>query len=158
MPQGWVNNAVKTDPTGAWIIKNPNLLPENGSVRVYLDDANTTNNVAAAEGEPIYFSESDFYTPYYDELIEGTDYVTDYNSGIIRLNKTIDRRYTIAVKYVRRDGIPVPLNSDAEDGILHAKVIRRRNQEYDSGDHNVWHTRCEMFFFDKTNIRTTVLP
>ncbi len=155
VPQGWVNNAVKTDPTGAWIIKNPNLLPENGSVRVYLDDANTTNNVAAAEGEPIYFSESDFYTPYYDELIEGTDYVTDYNSGIIRLNKTIDRRYTIAVKYVRRDGIPVPLNSDAEDGILHAKVIRRRNQEYDSGDpNNVWHYQMRnVYNMNKTNIK-----
>ena len=28
VPQGWVNNAVKTDPIGAWIIKNPNLCPK----------------------------------------------------------------------------------------------------------------------------------
>ena len=155
VPQGWVNNAVKTDPTGAWRIKNPDLLPADGSVRVYLDDANTTNNVAAAVGDTIYFSQSDFYTPYYDELIEGTDYVTDYNAGIIRLNKTIDRRYTIAVRYVRRDGLPVPLNSEAEDGVLHARVIRRRNQEYDPGDpNNVWHYQMRnVYNMNKTNIK-----
>lgn len=108
VPQGWVNNAVKTAPNGSWIIKNANLLPANGTVRVYLDDTNASNNVAAAIGDTIYFSPTDYYTPYYDELIEGTDFVTDYSAGIIRINKTIDRRYTIAVRYERRDGIPVP--------------------------------------------------
>ncbi len=155
VPQGWVDNAVKTDPTGAWIIKNANLLPANGTVRVFMDDANTTNNVAAAEGETVYFSDTDYYTPYYDELIEGTDFVTDYTAGVIRLNKTVDRRYTIAVKYTRRDGIPVPLNSDEEDGILHAKVIRRRNQEYGPSDpNNVWHYQMRnVYNMNKTNIK-----
>lgn len=155
VPQSWVNNAVKTDPTGAWIIKNPNLLPANGTVRVYMDDANASNNVAAAVGETIYFSESDFYTPYYDELIEGTDFVTDYTAGIIRLNKTIDRRFTLAVRYVRRDGVPQPLNSNDEDGILHAKVIRRRNQEYDPSDpNNVWqHQMRNVYSMNKSNIK-----
>ena len=156
VPSAWVNNAIKTDPTGAWRIKNANLLPANGTVRVFLDEAVSTNNVASAIGDTIYFSPTDFYVPYYDELIEGTDFVTDYTSGIIRLNKTIDRRYTIAVKYVRRDGIPVPFVQDDDDGILHAKVIRRRNQEYNPNDpNNVWHYQMRnVYNMNKTNIKS----
>lgn len=155
VPPGWVNNAIKTSPNGAWMVKNPNLLPANGTVRVFMDDANANNNVAAAIGDTIYFSNTDYYTPYYDELVEGTDFVTDYSAGIIRLNKTIDRRSTIAVKYVRRDGIPVPLNSDDDDGVLHSKVIRRRNQEYNPGDpNNVWHYQMRNIYnLNKTNIK-----
>ncbi|HNT52171.1 MAG TPA: hypothetical protein PKH19_02120, partial [Candidatus Syntrophosphaera sp.] len=142
-------------PDGSWLIKTPALLPENGTVRVYLDDANSSNNVAAAVGDTIFFSASDFYVPYYDELIEGTDFVTDYSAGIIQINRTLDRRVTVAVRYVRKDGIPVPANSDAQDGILHAKVIRRRNQEYDTTDpNNVWHYQMRNIYnLNKTNIR-----
>lgn len=156
VPAGWVNNAIKTDPTGAWIIKNPNLLPANGTVRVFIDDGNANNNVASAVGDTIFFSPTNFYVPYYDELIEGTDFITDYNAGIIRLNKTIDRRTTVAVKYTQKDGIPVPANSDVQDGILHVKVLRRRNQEYDPEDpNNVWHYQMRnVYDMHKNNIKS----
>ncbi len=155
IPEGWVNNAIKTTPSGQWIIKTPGLLPENGSVRVFLDDANPNNNVASAVGDTIYFSPTDYYEPYYDELIEGTDFVTDYSAGIIKINNAVDRRATIAVKYTRQDGIPVPANSDVQDGVLHVKVIRRRNQEYNPSDpNNVWHYQMRNIYnMNKTNIK-----
>jgi hypothetical protein len=155
VPPGWVNNAIKTDATGAWLIKMPMLLPENGSVRLFIDDANPDNNNLEAIGDTIYFSPTDYYVPSYAEQIEGTDFVTDYSAGIIRINKTIDRRSTVAVQYVRRDGIPVPANSNEQDGKIHAKVIKRRNQEYDPTDpNNVWHYQMRnVYDMHKTNIK-----
>ncbi|MGC9362543.1 MAG: hypothetical protein ACP5F3_06410, partial [Candidatus Syntrophosphaera sp.] len=155
IPEGWVNNAIKTTPSGEWLIKAPQLLPESGTVRVFMDDANPNNNVASAVGDTIYFSPTDYYVPFYDELIEGTDFVTDYSAGIIKLNNTVDRRSTIAVKYTRQDGIPVPANSDDQDGILHVKVLRRRNQEYNPSDpNNVWQYQMRNIYnMNKTNIK-----
>ncbi len=155
VPAGWVNNAIKTTASGAWLIRTPELLPASGTVRVYLDDSNASNNVASAVGDTIFFSPGDYYVPYYDELVEGTDFVTDYSAGIIQINRTLDRRVTIAVKYTQRDGTLVPANSEEQDGILHAKVIRRRNQEYDPTDpDNVWHYQMRnVYDMHKTNIR-----
>lgn len=158
VPEGWINNAIKTDSRGAWIIAAPGLLPENGSVRLFLDDANASNNVASAVGDTIFYSSTDFYVPYYDELIEGTDFVTDYSAGIIQINRTLDRRSTLAVRYTRKDGFSVPLPSAEEDsnpGILYASVIRRRNQEYDLNDpNNVWHYQMRnVYNMNKTNIK-----
>lgn len=158
VPEGWINNAIKTDSRGAWIIAAPGLLPENGSVRLFMDDANASNNVASAVGDTIFFSPSDYYVPYYDELIEGTDFVTDYTAGIIMINRAIDRRYTLAVRYTRKDGISVPPPSTEEDanpGILYTSVIRRRNQEFDPDDpNNVWHYQMRnVYNMNKTNIK-----
>ncbi len=156
VPPGYLHNAIKTNSRGNWIIKTPGLLPENGSVRVYIDDSNANNNVASAVGDTIYFSQNDYYVPYYDELVEGTDFVTDYTAGVIQLLRAIDRRTTIAVRYVRKDGIPVPLNSDTQDGVLHAKPIRRRNQEYNPSDpNNVWHYQMRnVYNMNRTNIKS----
>lgn len=155
VPQGYVNNAVKTDPTGAWIIKNPQLLPKPGSVKLYLDDANVNNNIGLPEGDPIYMSENDFYVPIYEELIEGTDFVTNYNAGTIQVMRALDRRSTLAVRYVQGDNTPIPANSGIEGGILHAKPIRRRNQEYNPDDpDNVWHYQMRnVYNMNKTNIK-----
>lgn len=161
-PHGWINNAIRTDPAGAWLIKNPGMLPEYGSVRLYLDDANATNNVAFAPGDTIFFSQTDYYVPYYEELIEGTDFVTDYDAGFVTLLRTIDRRTTLAVSYTRRDGIPVRSedylveSQIPENDLLYPFVIRRRNQEYDPGDpDNVWHYQMRnVYNMNKTNIKS----
>jgi len=156
VPAGWIGNAIKTSSAGEWLIKSPNLLPANGSVRLFLDDANANNNVTAVPGDTIFFSPNDFYVPYYDELIEGTDFVTDYSSGTISVLRAIDRRTTLAVRYLRQDGTPVPLNIDLQDGILHTKVIRRRNQEFDPTDpNNVWHYQMRnVYNMNRTNIKS----
>lgn len=161
-PHGWINNAIRTDPSGAWIIKNPGMLPSYGSVRLYLDDANATNNVAFAPGDTIFFSQFDYYTPYYEELIEGTDFVTDYDAGFLTLLRPIDRRTTLAVSYTRRDGIPVRsedylVESQIPDNdLLYPFVIRRRNQEYDPEDpNNVWHYQMRnVYNMNKTNVKS----
>ena len=146
MPQGWVNNAVMTDPSGAWIINNGNFLPEYGSVRLFMDDSIVANNFAFAPGDTIFFNQNDFYIPYYDELIEGTDFITDYDAGFITVLKGIDRRTTLAVMYDRRDGIKVRSEDFYTEGqmpdneLIYPFVLRRRNQEYDPDDpNNVWH-------------------
>lgn len=156
VPAGWINNAIKTSPQGGWIIKTPGLLPENGTVRLFIDDGNANNNVASAPGDTIFFSPTVSYVPYYDELIEGTDFVTDYSAGIISINRTVDRLTTIAVKYLRKDGLPEPLNSNDQDGLLHVKVIRRKNQDYDLNDPgNVWHYQMRnVYNMNKTNIKS----
>ncbi len=157
IPEGWKNNAIITDASGAWVIAAPDSLPANGTVRLFYDDANANNNIASAPGDVVRFSETDFYTPYYDELIEGTDFVTDYNAGTINILKTIDRRATLAVTYTRRDGTKVPAIKPIQenDGIVHAYVIRRRNQEYAPNDpNNVWHYQMRNIYnMYKTNIK-----
>jgi len=163
VPAGWRDNAIKTSPSGAWLIRNPDLLPANGSVRLFLDDGNGNNNNVSAIGDTIFFSPTNYYVPYYDELIEGTDFVTDYDSGIITINRSIDRLYTLAVKYTQRDAAnsPVPYVSPAEqdDGLLHLKVLRRRNQSYEPYDPadslNVWHYQMRNIYnMNKTNIKS----
>ncbi|MDD2228790.1 MAG: hypothetical protein PHY48_05205 [Candidatus Cloacimonetes bacterium] len=157
IPEGWKNNAIITDPSGAWLIAAPDSLPANGSVRLFMDDASASNNIASAPGDIIYFSPSNYYEPYYDELIEGTDFVTDYSSGTISILRNIDRLTTLAVTYTRRDGTPVPYvkPSQQNDGRIHPYVIRRRNQEYTPGDPNsVWHFQMRNIYdMHKTNIK-----
>lgn len=130
IPEGWKNNAIKTS-AGGWLIQYPALLPKDGTVKVYLDDGNATNNVTAAPGDTIFITPTDYYVPYYDELIEGTDFITNYSTGTLEILKTVDRLYTLATKYTRKDNIIVPSNNDVQDGVLHVKVLRSRNQEYD---------------------------
>jgi len=162
LPPGWVNNAIRTDPSGAWIIQYPGLLPEYGSMRLFFDDADATNNAVLAPGDTIYFSQNDFYVPYYEELIEGTDFVTDYDAGFITVMRTLDRRATLAVMYDRRDGIPVRSADWAteqnipDNDLIYPFVIRRRNQEYDPEDpNNVWHYQMRnVYNMNKTNIKS----
>jgi len=156
IPEGYLNNAIKTDNTGAWMIRDANLLPANGTVKLYLDDANTVNDgITADEGDPVYTSETESYVPYYEELTEGTDFVTDYNTGVIQVLRAVDRRHTLAVRYVQRDGTPVPANSNVEDGLRHAKPIRKSNQGYDPDNpFSVWHYQMRnVYNLNKTNIK-----
>ena len=161
-PPGWIDNAIRTDPAGAWIVKNPNLLPENGTVRVYLDDHIATNNVAFAPGDTIIYSPNQYHHPYYEELIEGTDFITDYDSGFITLLRTIDRVTTLAVTYTRRDGILVrspeyDIEGNLPDNdLLYPFVIRRYNQTYDPLDpNNVWHYQMRNIYnMNKTNVKS----
>lgn len=138
IPEGWKNNAIKTFQ-GAWQIRYPEMLPKDGTVKVFLDDGDATNDNIFPVGDSVFTSENEYYIPHYEELIEGTDFVTNYSIGTIELLKPIDRRYTIALKYTRKDETLVPYNNDIMDGVLHLKVIRSRNQEYDpSNPYSYW--------------------
>ncbi|MCK9158454.1 MAG: hypothetical protein M0P53_06535 [Candidatus Cloacimonas sp.] len=158
IPPGWVNNAIDTAPDGSWLV-NENYLPVSGTVRLFYDDANYTNNTAAAKGDTIYYSNDvrPPYEPWYDELIEGTDFVTDYDSGIITVLKNIDRTATLGVQYTRRDGVQVP-PPNPDTSILHVKVLRKKYQEYipyNSNDElNTWHLQMRNIYdMGRTNIK-----
>ncbi len=161
LPQGWINNAIKTDGSGAWMIRNPNLLPKNGTVRLFIDDANAANNTFSAPGDTIFISAYEHYVPYYDELIEGTNFITDYDTGMITVLEPINRRTTLAVSYERRDGTLVrskrfdPSIDESESDIIYPFVIRRRNQEYDPNDEdNVWHYQMRnVYSMNRTNVK-----
>ena len=71
------------------------------------------------------------FTPQFDILEEGVDYFYDYDSGILTLNKTINRNYTLGVKYTQRDGVSIPRNDQSNDEQVQVKYIRVSNQEYD---------------------------
>lgn len=161
-PRGWIGNAIKTTPSGAWIIKYPGLLPADGTVRLFYDDATTTNLNIKTPGDTIFFSPEDYYMPYYEELIEGTDFVTDYEGGYLSVLRNLDRRATLAVLYQRKDGLAVH-SSDFEteqhipnNDLIYPYVIRRRNQEYDPSDpNNVWHYQMRnVYNMNKTNIKS----
>lgn len=157
-PPGWINNAIETAADGSWIV-NANYLPANGTVRLFYDDANYTNDTAAAKGDTIYYSQNSRppYEPWYDELIEGTDFVTDYDTGIITVLKNIDRTATLGVQYTRRDGVQVPpYNSDTNR--LHLKVLRKKYQDYipydPSDELNTWHLQMRNIYdMGRTNIK-----
>ena len=72
----------------------------------------------------------------FEELIEGVDFVVDYNSGIISINRSIGRLYTIGVTYKHRDGTVVG-NYQSIPRIV--KLLRKSNQSYDDPDTlNYW--------------------
>ena len=123
--QGWIDNAVKTDDSGAWVIKSPQLLPDVGSLKVYLDDNNANNNVNAIEGADIDGNGSFMF----DLLTDGSDYSMDYDSGILRINTTtsISKSYTLGVVYTR-GGEPVGSSSA---GDLQVKLLQISNQDID---------------------------
>lgn len=118
--QGYSNNAIKTDPSGAWIIKAPQLLPDVGSLEVYVDDNQAYNNYDTITGTDLQGNgEYEF-----DALIEGTGFTMDYDSGLLRINKTIGTNYTIGVIYTRGGQMVGSTESDP----IRVKLLRISNQ------------------------------
>lgn len=154
---GYADNAIRTSPSGAWLIKDANMLPANGTVRVYIDDLVATNNVGSALGDTIQISNQN-YQLNWDELVEGADFVTDYNSGIIQINRNVLTSHVVGIRYTTRGGVPVPLPSAEETAnpdILYTKIIRNYNQQYDPSDPNsVWDYQLRnVYKMSSSNIR-----
>jgi len=80
-----------------------------GTVEVWIDDQNGTNNVSGVTthmtviGEPVNGA-TDTYTGYFDLQYPGQDYTVDYSKGIIKFNKSIGEQYVIALAYKDADG------------------------------------------------------
>ncbi|MBN1948906.1 MAG: cell surface protein SprA [Candidatus Cloacimonetes bacterium] len=94
---GYAGNAIKTDASGAWIIKSPQLLPDIGSLQLYYDDNNAYNNDQTVEGTDL----NGFGNYNFKLMLEGSEYLMDYNTGILRIMINIDRNFTIGVIYTR---------------------------------------------------------
>jgi len=164
-PAGWYKNAIKTNPDGTWAIADGNLLPAAGTVELWFDDANSTNDNETTEGDTIHY-EGDYpqpYVPKYDRLVEGTDYITDYSSGIVTLLRTVERNATIGVRYTNRYGDQIPHDNGSNK--LQVRVLRKKYQEYHpydptgltpSGDLiNTWHYQMRNIYdMGRTNIKS----
>lgn len=164
-PIGWYRNAIKTNPDGTWQIADANLLPAAGTVELWFDDANSTNDNETTEGDTIHYV-GDYpqpYVPKYDRLVEGTDYVTDYSSGIVTLLRTVERNATIGVRYTNRRGDQVPQDNGSNK--LQVRVLRKKYQEYSpynpsaltpSGDLiNTWHYQMRNIYdMGRSNIKS----
>jgi len=126
-PQGWVDNAIKTDPMGAWYIENPGILPQDGTVQLFIDDDNANNNNVAIPGKIIdengNLSTMEYF---FDAKIEGTDYVVDYDTGLISIYENIERKYTVAIAYINRNGTRI---GNAEGTEITLKPLKIKNHE-----------------------------
>ena len=130
-PPTYENNAIRTDG-GKWIMKDgaDDILPKPQTLHVYFDD-NTSNNQDITTLGKNEFDESDGTDYSFMELIEGTDFTFDYDSGLLYINRVVSKQHVIAVIYEQDDGGQVGYYSQAE-GKLHVKVLKRSNQNFES--------------------------
>jgi len=164
VPPGWIDNAIDTNADGSWKINDGNLLPANGTVQLYLDHPNYNTDATSQQGVEVYYPDSaEHYTPYYILLTEGTDYVTDYKSGIVYILRQVDRNSGVGVRYTNKadQAVPTPQPGDATSGLLRVKLLRKRNQEYEpyvfgeSDSLKTWHYQMRnVYDMGKTNIRS----
>ncbi len=123
-PIGWKDNAIKLNDKGEWIIKNGKILPDPAKeVTVYLDDHNANNNTTTISGFETGYPDN-LYN--FDVLIEGSDYIIDYDAGILILNNSIQKKYTIGITFTDIDGNQV---GDDSSSPVEVKLLRYTNQD-----------------------------
>jgi len=97
----------------------------NGTMQVYLDDRNQTNNNVNTSTMTVetLTSPATFYTGNFDLLIPGQDYTVDYERGIIYFRKNIIANYVMAIDYQKTNGARVTrLSSLGTPGL--SKIIK----------------------------------
>lgn len=96
----------------------------NGSMKVYRDDRNpTNNNVTTSTGmvvEVLGAAPAVTYTGDFDLLVPGQDYTVDYQRGFIAFRNPLPKNQVVAIDYQRTDG--TMLTSAGTPGLL--KVIK----------------------------------
>ncbi|MCK4956932.1 MAG: hypothetical protein KAS49_04805 [Candidatus Cloacimonetes bacterium] len=140
IPDGWVGNAIKTNSDGSWMLTSSAnvVLPDNANdFFLYRDDATASNNDAAIPGvewdDPTYDWDDDNDIPYhFDILVEGTDYMVDYDSGIVYLAGNVDKDHTIGVTYTTNSGRVI---GDASSNPVKVKLLKKMNQDYVDDSH-----------------------
>ena len=146
---GYENNAIRTTPEGDWIIANPALLPDkNHPFRVYLDTGQVNYSENTIPGWEIGEDPS-MIEPYEFEILEEiTDFDIDHDTGILSMNRAIDRRNTIGVIYTQRNGVQV---GNPDETQLQVKIIRRQNQGVEDTD--TWPLQVRNIYnLNRTNI------
>ncbi|MFO7896271.1 MAG: hypothetical protein R6U84_04995 [Candidatus Cloacimonadales bacterium] len=134
IPPGWVDNAIRTSPDGRWLLspQSDYFLPDkNAEFTLYLDDHSASNNETTIPGvewdDPDYDWDDDNEEDYnFEIMIEGKDYIVDYDTGIIKINKSISRIYTIGITYTSQSGRTV---GNASANPVQVKLLRKRNQD-----------------------------
>lgn len=141
-PMGWKDNAIKIE-NGKWVLSSlaGSLLPDSEEeLTLYLDDGSASNNTMTIEGVN-YADPDDTYD--FDILLEGTDYIVDYDTGLITmtLSQGVNNIYSIGITYTALDGTVIG-NDDTYP--VETKMIRIRNQEVDDEDY--WDLQVRNFY------------
>lgn len=129
VPPGWLNNALRTNEYGGWLLTNigAGILPQEGSVvQLYLDDNDTSNDNSTIPGIEIG-DDSESYD--FEILTEPDDfYIND--AGIVTLHRSIALDYTIGITYTQSNGTqignPIP---EAPGDPIEVKILRMYNQD-----------------------------
>ena len=156
VPPGWLDNAIRTDGYGRWILSQigADLLPKEGTeVFLYLDDQNPDNNSTAVPGYGIgESSHPDSASYQFDILREPEDFYIN-NAGIISLNRSIDKSYIIGITYTRNDGMEVGNASPEIPGDpIEVKIIKQRNQTSDAFP-EIWKMQVKNIYNLSPNIQ-----
>jgi len=144
LPEGWANNAIKTASDGSWYISNSgqNLLPQEGTIHLFLDNTNASEVIGKTDGIEIDHPEKVYL---FEPLIEGTDYSVDYDSGIIIMNMNIDKKYTIGIAYTQHDGTVI---GDYTSSPVEVKLLRKSNQDYETvSDQPYWKLQVRNIYY-----------
>ena len=143
-PMGWKNNAIRLDElTGKWLLSESGwyLRPDpDEELNVYLDDGSASNNTMTIDGVN-YINPEETYN--FDILLEGTDYLVDWDAGIITMTlpQGINRIYSIGIIYTSKDGVAVGNNLELP---IQAKMLRIRNQ--DASAENYWNLQVRNIY------------
>ena len=147
-PAGWEGNAIRTN-AGRWIMKPgaDELLPVPGTLKIYMDDGTSANENVTLDGldidDPNFPNLDDLYS--FTQLIEGTDYTFDYDTGLLFINRSMTRTYAIGVGYQLPDGTNVG-NTSANP--VEVKLLKKSNQTYEE-DPEYWKlTARNIYKFD----------
>ena len=123
LPLGWANNAIKMSD-GELILTSEGItsLPQLSTIRVFADDGNLNNNYNSILGYEIGNPDSVYY---FDELIEGEDFVlTDL---MLILAYSSYKNYTIGITYIQNGGTQI---GNPDSTTIEVKLIRKIYQTY----------------------------
>ncbi|MCD4796672.1 MAG: hypothetical protein K8R49_05825 [Candidatus Cloacimonetes bacterium] len=130
---GYENNAIVLAPDGSWTMtsEGSGRLPDpDYDFTLYVDDHYaSTNGVTTIAGNEIGVPDVEYE---FDILTEGTDYAVDYQTGLITLFDTVDKRYTIGITYTQVNGTVIGEDSSTP---VQVKLIRKSNQEVTDTDY-----------------------
>ncbi len=98
-----------------------------GSVEVWIDDQDGSNNQTATKMtiEPV--SGDSAYTGYFNRQYAGQDYIVDYPKGIIKFNKSISEQWVVALSYKDSGGNPHP---DPSSGYNYHMMMKGPDEKY----------------------------
>jgi hypothetical protein len=121
-------------PSAGTSLLTPASVPEPGSLNVWLDDGNFTNNRELASKPGMAFINptipdtlsDETHAGFFDLLIEGEDYVVS-DGVIIQMRRQLNDNEVLAVGYVTTGGTEVGTPQEAADQVL--KLIKPINPD-----------------------------
>lgn len=126
IPSSWNNNAVKMVNNGDWVVANASLLPSANYFHVYIDDTSDQQDNLKTDGVSLDPTDDKAYR--FKQLQSGSDFLVDYDTGIIQFFSDISNNQAIGLVYQRANGEMV--GDDSNQDLIRAKIIKKTSQSY----------------------------